>query len=80
MEFVNGLWAVLNAPLKSSTAFYNCPELELGSQLASPPNLGYVKAYWKSPMHDFVPFLVGVKQKYDPDDVFKGAQTIPVAL
>jgi len=80
LEFVNGLWAVLNAALKSSTAFYNCPELELGSQLASPPNLGYVKAYWKSPTHDFVPFLVGVKQKYDPDDVFKGAQTIPVAL
>lgn len=66
--------------LKSSTAQYGCPDLQLGSQSADPPSLGYVDAFWKSPTHDFVPFLVDVKRKYDPTDVFKGSQTIPLEL
>lgn len=44
-----------------------------------PPDLGYVHAYWSSPAHDFVPFLIGVKNKYDPCDLFKFAQSIPLA-
>ena len=78
LSFVKGLWTALDSALRSSTAFYVCPDLELGSQLTSPPNRDYVNAYWKSPTHDFVPFLLGVKQKYDPTDVFKGAQTVPL--
>jgi hypothetical protein len=80
LAFVDGLWEVLDSVLQTSTAFYGCPELELGSQLTTPPDLGYVNAYWKSPTHDFVPFLLGVKQKYDPGDVFKGPQTVPLAV
>jgi FAD binding domain len=80
LAFVDGLWAVLNPVLQSSTAQYGVPDLQLGSQLTTPPNLGYVNAFWSSPAHNFVPFLLGVKQKYDPADVFKGAQTIPLAL
>jgi hypothetical protein len=80
LAFVDGLWAVLDSVLQSPTAFYNCPDLQLGSQLTTPPNLGYVSAYWKSPTHDFRSFLVGVKNKYDPNDVFKGPQTIPLAV
>jgi hypothetical protein len=80
LAFVDELWAVMDPILKSSTAQYGCPDLQLGSQSADPPTLGYVDAFWKSPTHDFVPFLLGVKQKYDPADVFKGPQTIPLAL
>lgn len=36
--------------------------------------------YWSSPSHDFVPFLVGVKNKYDPTDLFQFAQSIPLAV
>jgi hypothetical protein len=80
LAWVEGLTQVIDQAVQSGTAFYGSPELELGSQLTSPPTLGYLDAYWKSPTHDFVPFLRGVKQKYDPTDVFKGPQTIPLSL
>jgi Berberine and berberine like len=80
LAFVDGLWAVLDQAVQSSTAMYGCPDLQLGSQLTTPPNLGYTHAYWSSPAHDFVPFLIGVKNKYDPHDLFKFAQSIPLAL
>jgi Berberine and berberine like len=66
--------------LQSPTAQYGIPDLQLGSQLTTPPDLGYVHAYWSSPTHDFVPFLIDVKNKYDPTDVFQFAQSIPLAL
>lgn len=28
-----------------------------------------MKEYWSSPQHDFVEFLVKVKNRYDPDDL-----------
>jgi hypothetical protein len=78
LAFTQALWGVLDPILQSQTAQYGVPDLDLGSQLATPPGLGYVDAFWKSPSHDFVPFLLGVKQKYDPTDVFRGAQTVPI--
>lgn len=80
LAFVDGLWTALDQAVQSSTAMYGCPDLQLGSQLTTPPDLGYVHAYWSSPTHDLVPFLIGVKNKYDPTDVFKGAQSIPLAI
>jgi hypothetical protein len=80
LAFVNGLWAVMTPILKSQTAQYGCPDLELGSQLTTPPNRAYANAYWSGPTHNFVPFLIGVKQKYDPQDVFRFAQSVPLAL
>jgi hypothetical protein len=80
LAFVEELWAVMNQILESETAQYGVPDLQLGSQLTTPPTLGYVNAFWSSPTLDFVPFLIGVKQKYDPTDVFKGAQSIPLTL
>ena len=80
LAFVDGLWAVLDQAVQSSTAFYGIPDLDLGSQLTTPPTLGYVHAYWSSPAHDFVDFLIGVKNRYDPADVFKFAQSVPLAL
>jgi hypothetical protein len=80
LAFVDALWAVMNPILQSSTAQYGVPDLQLGSQLTTPPDLGYVKAFWSSPAHDFVPFLLAVKNKYDPTDLFKFAQSVPLAL
>lgn len=57
-----------------------CSDIQLGSQLTNPPDFRYLQAYWSSPTHDFVPFLIGVKNKYDPDDLFKFAQSIPRKL
>jgi hypothetical protein len=80
LAWVDGLWEVLDRALGSDTGFYNCPELELGSQLATPAEYGYLHTYWSGPSHDFVPFLVGVKNRYDPGDLFRGDQSIPLAL
>ena len=54
----------------SDTAWFGIPDLQLGSQLTDPPCLDYVSAYWSSPAHDFVPFLIEVKNRYDGDDLF----------
>jgi FAD/FMN-containing dehydrogenase len=67
-------------PLVSNTAWYGIADLQLGSQLAEPPDLGYVKAYWQSDTHDFVPLLLEVKNQYDPLDVFQFAQSIPLSM
>ena len=80
MAFVDGLWTILDSALQSPTAPYGAPDLQLGSQLTTPPNLGYVNADWNSPTHSFVPFLIGIKQKYNLTGVFKCAQSIPLAL
>ena len=79
LAWVDELWSILDK-LSGPTAFYVCPDLQLGSQLTDPPKLDYVRAYWSSPTYDFVPFLIGVKNKYDPDDVFRFAQSIPLSL
>ncbi len=54
----------MNPILQSSTAQYGVPDLQLGAQLTTSPNPAYVHAYWSSPTHNFVPFLIGVKNKY----------------
>jgi Berberine and berberine like len=67
----------------SATALYGCSDIQLGSQLTTPPDFSYLQAYWssRSPKHehDFVDFLIGVKNKYDRCDLFKFAQSIPLA-
>jgi hypothetical protein len=80
LAFVDALWDVMNPILQSSTAQYSVPDLQLGAQLKTSANPAYVHAYWSSPTHDFVPFLIGVKNKYDPCDLFKFAQSIPLSL
>jgi hypothetical protein len=78
LAWVEGLAEVLDEVLDSDAAWYGIPELELGSQLTDPPDLGYLQAYWSTPTHDFVPFLLDVKKRYDREDVFRHAQSIPV--
>ena len=80
LAFVDKLFAVLDPILQSQTAQYGVPDLQLGSQLTTPPNLNYLQAYWSGPTLNFVPFLVDVKQKYDPRDLFRFAQSIPINL
>ena len=80
LKWVEGLWDILGPAVESDAAWYGIPELELGSQTAEEPNLGYVRKYWSSPTHDFVPFLLRVKRRYDGGDVFKCSQSIPLSL
>jgi hypothetical protein len=80
LAFVDALFAVLNPILQSQTAQYGVPDLQLGSQLTDLPNFNYVQAFWSSPTLNFVPFLIGVKQKYDPQDLLRFAQSVPVSI
>jgi len=80
LSFVEALFAVLEPILQSQTSQYGVPDLQLGSQLTTPPNYNYLKAYWSSPTADFVSFLIGVKQRYDLQDLFRFAQSIPVSI
>jgi FAD/FMN-containing dehydrogenase len=80
LAWVEGLWEVVTDAVQSDAAFYGIPELELGGQYTWGSDLRYVPAYWSSPTHDFVPFLLDVKARYDPDDVFWHVQSIPLTL
>lgn len=80
LAFVDGLWKALEFNPDCSTALYGCSDIQLGSQLTHPPDYSYLQAYWSSPQHDFVDFLIGVKNKYDSCDLFKFAQSIPLTL
>ena len=55
--FVDALFAVL-APIvvQSRTAQYGVPDRQLGSQLTTPPDYGYLQAYWSGPTLDLCPF------------------------
>ena len=79
LDWVDGLTEVLD-DIMSDTAWFGIADLQLGSQLTDPPNLDYMNAYFASDTHDFVDFLVAVKNKYDPDDLFQFAQSIPLAM
>ncbi len=80
LAFVDGLWRALEFNPDSKTALYGCTDIQLGSQLTNPPDFSYLQAYWSSPQYDFVDLLIGVKNKYDPCDLFKFAQSIPLTL
>ncbi|HKP74306.1 MAG TPA: FAD-binding protein, partial [Longimicrobiaceae bacterium] len=45
LAWVEDMFDVVDDALGSDAAFYGIPELELGSQLTDPPDLGYLEAY-----------------------------------
>lgn len=71
LKFVKEMNKIVQ-PLHSDVAMYNVPDLDLGSQ--STKDYRYLKAYW--PNH--VDFLLAVKKKYDPIDLFHFEQSLPV--
>lgn len=79
LDWIDGLTEPID-DVMSDTAWFGIPDLQLGSQLTDPPNLDYMNAYWSSDTHDFVDFLIEVKNKYDPDDLFQFAQSIPLSM
>jgi hypothetical protein len=79
LDWVDDLTKALDGVV-SETAWFGIPDLQLGSQLTHPPNFDYMKAYWRSPKYDFVPFLIEVKNRYDGDDLFRFAQSIPLSI
>jgi hypothetical protein len=78
LKWVDGLAALVDNI--SNGAWFGIPDLQLGSQLTCPPSLDYMKKYWSSTQHDFVDFLVKVKNDYDRDDLFQFAQSIPLTM